>query len=242
MGHLYQPHGCLLTHIYSSPVAKISQVLPQRHHLPVYQPTLWPRHGPTDFQQHGQGSQIVGLTTRNPYSSIPGLADSRPFQRRVTQTDSKTVKVSEAFGLGSESQEIRTGTLPEIRLPRVPFFTRFGTCQAHSRQVDKIAGDVPLPLLKVCYQCNVHHWITCINGEDGQTGQNAYETFSVASQDSLQISDASGHTNPLESEDDTTWGMVIRPPKCATRRVSPPKGTQKTDLYRALKRKMGHTL
>ena len=152
-------------------------------------------------------SVTVSLAIRNPYSSIPGrLADSRPFQRRAPRTDSKTVKVSEGFGLGSESQEIRTGTLPEIRLPRIPFFTRFGSYQAHSRQVDETA-DVTSPLLEVCYQCKdsyVHHWITCINGEDSQTGQDAYETFSVASQDSLEISDASGHTNPLESEDDMT--------------------------------------
>ena len=41
----------------------------------------------------------------------------------------------------------------------------------------------------------------------------------MASQNSLEISNASGHTNPLESEDDTTRGMVVRP--------SSPQGTQK---------------
>ena len=41
-------------------------------------------------------------------------------------------------------------------------------------------------------------------GEDCKIGQDAYETFSVASQNSLEISNASGHTDPLESEDDTT--------------------------------------
>ena len=39
-----------------------------------------------------------------------------------------------------------------------------------------------------------------------------------------------------------TRGMVVRPQKRATRRVSPPKGTRKTDLYRRLKRRLGHTL
>ena len=36
--------------------------------------------------------------------------------------------------------------------------------------------------------------------------------------------------------------MVVRPQKRATRRVSPPTGTQKTDLYRRLKRRLGRTL
>ena len=87
--------------------------------------------------------------------------------------------------------------LPEIRFPRIPSFSRFGASQAHLSQSDETA-DVPSPLLEVCYQCKdsyVLHWITCINREDSKTGQDAYETFSEASQDSLDISDASGHTN-----------------------------------------------
>ena len=84
--------------------------------------------------------------------------------------------------------------------------------------------------------------IACINGEDCKIGQDAYETFSVASQNSLEISDASGHTDPLESEDDMTRGMVVRPSKCATRRTSPPQGTRKTDIYRRLKRRLGRSL
>ena len=51
-----------------------------------------------------------------------------------------------------------------------------------------------------------------------------------------------GHTNTLESEDDTTWGMVVRPSKCDTRRISPPQGTRKTDIYRRLKRRLGRSL
>ena len=111
--------------------------------------------------------------------------------------------------------------------------------------MDQTSGDVPSPLLEVCYECkdsHIHHWITCINGKDCKIGQDAYKTFSMASQNSLEISDASGHTDPLESEDDMTRGMVVRPSKCATRRTSPPQGTRKTDIYRRLKRRLGRSL
>ena len=84
--------------------------------------------------------------------------------------------------------------------------------------------------------------IASIKGEDCKIGQDASETFSMASQDSLEISDASGHTNPLESEDDATRGMVVRPSKRDTRRISPPQGTRKTDLYRHLKRRLGRSV
>ena len=55
---------------------------------------------------------------------------------------------------------------------------------------------------KISYQCNdsyVHHWIAWINWEYCEIGQDAYETFLVASQDSLEITYASGHTTCLES-------------------------------------------
>ena len=40
-----------------------------------------------------------------------------------------------------------------------------------------------------------------------------------------------GCTTPLESEDDTTRRMVVRPSKHATRRVSPPQRTQKKLIF-----------
>ena len=138
MGHFYQPHRCLPSHTYSHSVAEIPPVLPQKRRLPVHQPHFWPSNGPLDLHQCSQGSQTVSLTTGNMYSSIPRrLADSCPLQGGVQQTDSKAVKPNKGFGLCSEPQEIRTGTLPEVRFSGIPFFTRSGACQAHSRQVDE---------------------------------------------------------------------------------------------------------
>ena len=150
---------------------------------------------------------------RNQNPPIPGqLVDLQPLRTAMHGSDSKTIKAGEGFEFYSKSQEVRTQTISEVRLPGLPFFIRFGSCEAHTRQVDK-TSDVPSPLHEVCYQCkdsHVQHWIACINEEDCEIGQDAYEAFSVASQSSLEISDASGHTDPLESEDDTTQGMVVR--------------------------------
>ena len=243
MGHLYRPHRRLPPHTHSPSITQVPPVLPQGRLLPVHQPPFRSSHSSLDLHQYSQGSQTLSLTTGNTYSSIPRrLADPCPLPGGVSQTDPKVVKPNSGVGFPGEPQKVRTGTFSEGRFP---FFTRFGACQAYSGQMDEASGYVPSPVVEVCYQCKdsyVHHWITCINGEDSQIGQNAYQTFSMASQDSLEISDASGYSNPLESEDDTTRGMVVRPQKRATRRVSPPKGTRKTDLYRRLKRRLGRTL
>ena len=246
MGHLYRPHRRLPSHPHSASLTKVPLVPPQRRLLPVHQPSVRPSYSPLDLHQCSEGGQTFGLATGNTHSPIPGrLAGSRPLQGGVPETNPKVVEPNPGFRFYSELQEVRTGTFPEVRFSGLPLFARFGACQAHARQVDEASGYVPSPLVEVCYQCKdsyVHHWITCVNGEDSQTGQDAYETFSMASQDSLEISDASGYSNPLESEDDTTRGMVVRPQKRATRRVSPPKGTRKTDLYRRLKRRLGRAL
>ena len=227
----------------SYPVTKVPQVLPERHHLPIYQPPVWPSHGPIGVHKPCERSQAYSPTTRNQTTPIFGrLVDSSSFQTGLHRTNTKTTKTGERPRICSKPQEVRTHTLSEVRLPRIPFFVGHGSCEAHARQVNKASGDVPSPLSEVCYQCKdsyVHHLIACINGEDCKTGQDTYETLSVTSQNSLEISDASGHTNSLESEDDTTQSMVVRPSKRATRRVSPPKGTRNTNLYRRLKCRMG---
>ena len=241
MGHIYRSHRCLHTRTYSHPVLEVPQFSFQRRHLPVHQPTLRASNSPSHFHQYSQGSKTDSFAIRNQTPPIPGrLVDLCPLQTEMHGSDTKTTKAGEGFGLYSKPQEVRTQTIAEVRLRGLSLFTGFSSCEAHARQVDKTSRDVPSPLHEVCHQCKdsyVHHWFVCC-----KIGQDAYETFSVTSQNSLEISDASGHTDPLESEDDMTQGMVVRSSKCATRRISPPQGTRKTDLYRCLKRRLGYSL
>ena len=246
MGHIYGSHRCLPTHTYSHPVSEIPQVSFQRCHLPVHQPPIQASNSTPHFHQYSQTGETDSFAIRNQTPPIPGrLVDPCPLRTVMHSSNTKTTTAGEGFRLYSKPQEVRTQTISEVRLPGLPFFTRFGSCEALARQVDQTSGDVPSPLHEVCYQCKdsyVHHWIACINGEDCKIGQDAYETFSLASQNSSEISDVSGHTDPLKSEDDMIWGMVVRPSKCATRRTSPPQATQKTDIYRCLKHRLGRSL
>ena len=196
MGYLYRSHGCIPACTYPYPLSTISQVPPQKRHLPVCQPTLRSGNGSSSFHQPCQGGKTSGSATRNQATSIPRrLVNPCPLQGGVPLTNTTTTQSDERLRLCSKPQEVRTPSLPEVRLPRIPFFTELGSCEAHPRQVDKTSGDVPSPLSEVCYHSTdsyVHHWIACINGEDCEIGQDAYETFSVTSQDSLEISDTSG--------------------------------------------------
>ena len=134
------------------PVSEVPQISFQRRHLPVHQPTLWASNSPPHFHQYSQGSKADGPTVGNQTSPIPGrLVDPCPLKTGVHGTDTKITKAGEGFGLYNKPQEVRTQPLTEIRLPGIPIFTRFGSCEAHARQVDKTSGNVPSPLHEVCY-------------------------------------------------------------------------------------------
>ena len=73
------------------------------------------------------------------------------------------------------------------------------------------ASNSPIAVHKSCERSKTHssyvdNCIACIDEENCEIGQDTYETFSMASQGSLEISNASGHTEQSESEDDTTQG------------------------------------
>ena len=246
MDYINRLNGCIPTHTYPSSISQIPQIPLKRNNLPVQKSTIRPSNGSFSVYKCSERSKTHGPTTTHSHPPVSGrLVNKSTYQREVPLTNPAPTSVGTGTGTTSKCEEVRTVSQPKIRLPRIPLFTRFGSCEAHSRQMDKTSGCVPPPLKEVCHQCKdsyVHHWLISSNGEDSKAGQDSYETFSVASQSSLEISNASELSSPLGSENDTTRGVVVGPQKRATRRISPPKGTRSTHIYRRLKRRLGRSL
>ena len=151
MGHIHRSHRLLPPCTYSHPVSEIPQISFQRRHLPVNQPTVWASNSPSNFHQCSQGSKTDCLTIRNQTSPIPGrLVDLYPPSKQECME--QTQKAGKGFGLYRKPQEVRTPPLKEIRLPGIPIFTRFYSCEALAREVDKTSKrsiTSPLSLLSV---------------------------------------------------------------------------------------------
>ena len=99
-------------------------------------------------------------------------------------------------------------------------------------------------LQEMCYQCKDfygHHWITSVYRENSETRQDTHETLSMASQDSLEVPHASEFSDSLDSGNETTHGMVVKPSKRTWRTILTPQGKQRFDLYRCIKHKLGRT-
>ena len=246
MGYLYRPLGCLPSSSHPSTIKEIPQVPPPREFLPIHQLAVRASHSPKGVHVPGKGGKTIGTKTRHPVAPIPGrLADQSTFPGRIKGAYCQPPFPDPITGLHSKSPEVRASTPTEVQIYRVPFFIRSGSCQAHTRQMGQNSELLQQDLKEVCYQCKdsyVHHWITSIRREDGETGQDPYETFSMASKDSLEIPNASEFSHSLDSDNETTRGMVVRPTTRIMRRILTPQGPRRSDLYRRIKRRLGRTL
>ena len=110
------------------------------------------------------------------------------------------------------------------------FLAQQGACQT--------SGDIQQGEQDLCFECmdfDVHHWITSIYREDTEVRQDSNLTFSVASETSLKTPDASEFSCTLDSKNETTQGMVVRPPSYLTGKIVTPQGAQPSQIYRCLK-------
>ena len=64
----------------------------------------------------------------------------------------------------------------------------------------------------------------------------------MTSQDSLEVPHASEFANSLDSENETTQGMVVKPSKRPGQKILTPQGSRRTDLCRRIKCRLGCTL
>ena len=215
MGNLDRPLRRIFTSPHPPSIKKVSQVPSQRHLLPVQQPTLRFVHSPTGLHLTSKGSKAASLKTRHQVTSVPGrLAHQSTFTFRIKETHGKTTHPSSNTGFHSKPAKIQTHSPAEVRFHRLPFCARSGSCQAHRRQMVQNSEGFQQNLPEICHQCKdsyVHHWITSVHRENSETRQDPHKTFSVASQDSLKIPNVSEFTCSLDSEDETTQGMVVEP-------------------------------
>ena len=246
MGHLNRSVRCISTHPHSPSIKKVPQVSPQGNHIPVHQPSFRTGHGPPSFYLPSEGGKAPGLKTRHPSTPIlKRLVNTSHFSARGSGKHNKTSLPGSKPGVHRKPQEIGAHPPAEVRLHRLPFCVGPRPGQTHKRQMEQDPKYIQRNRDEIDSQCTdtyVHHWITCIHGENCETGQDTHETFSMASQDSLESSDALEFSNSLDSQNETTRGMVAKPPKRPSRRIPTPQRSRHFNLYRRIKRRLGRSL
>ena len=245
MGNLDRLNRRLPSFAYTQTIQKVSAIPLQRKEFPVQIPSFRPSNSTPGVHIPGKGGETLGLKSKYEVTPIFGrLATQGPIQVGSTQSDRDTPTTGDKPGFHNKLQEVRTCPNTTVRLHRLPLPARYWSCETHSGQMVEDSRDISNNLKQICRQCKtsyVNHWIACISGENSTYGQDTHETFSVASQESLEIPDVSELTNSLDSDNDTTRGMVARPHKSNVRTITTSQGSRNTHLYRRLKRRLGRS-
>ena len=99
VGYIHRSDRRLPICPYPYPVTKVPQVLPQRRHLPIYQPPVRPSHGPIGVHKPCKRSQTYNPTTGNQTTPIFGrLVDSSSLQTGCIKQTQKLLKLVKDLG------------------------------------------------------------------------------------------------------------------------------------------------
>ena len=98
------------------------------------------------------------------------------------------------------------------------------------------------PVCPDCKTFDVSHWVASVNRKNGPRRLPSHETFSVASQGELDISSVVGQAPSLVRLHNSSSGLVAESTKCSQRCRSPPPRTQRSSVYRRLRRRLGRSL
>ena len=89
--------------------------MPQRCHLPIYQPPVWPSHCPIGVHKSCERSQTHSSTSGDQTTPISGrLVNSSSFQTGLHRSNTESTKAGERPRVCSKPQEVRTCPLPEV--------------------------------------------------------------------------------------------------------------------------------
>ena len=239
VGHIYKPHRHLPTCTYSHPVSEIPQVSFPRRHLQFTSLPFGLATAPLIFTSIVKEVKLIALQSGiRLHQYLDDWLIRAPSKQTCMDQTQKLLKLVKDLGFIVNLKKSDLTPSQRFDFLGYHFLLDLALVKPTQDRWTKLQMFHRLSLKSVISARTLMSTIGLL----ASTEKTAYETFSVASQNSLEISDASGHTDPLESENDTKRGMVVRPSKCATRRISPPQGTRKTYLYRRLKRRLGRSL
>ena len=243
VGHIHRLQRRILPHTYSQEVHAFS---PLGSVLPVQSLTLWPLHSTHGVHSGGQRGQTDGLTEgyKNP-----------PVPRRLVGESHIPPNLSPAYtdlgrfllraGLAGEEGEVRTGTKTGFQLRRLPDLLERGQSQTYTRaladsdrqnSVNSVQSRGSGPTI------HVPHRAPNSNRKASLPTSTSYETHTVALKKQLE-------GTRITRKGDIRSQIAPPPPKvvaggkqCASRSTIIPTKTCSADIYRRIKRRVGHSL
>ena len=246
MGDINRPTRRLPPYPNSPKIPKIPAVCTQVSDISVHLSSIRASPSSSSIHHDSKRGKIHGLITGHKDTPISGrLADQGSISGGVISQHKSGGRPNRISRLDDKSGQIGVDSNSSILVCEIRIPSKLSPCKAHSGEVAKNTGINPQDNQPVCPDCktfDVSHWVASINRKNGPRRPPSHETFSVASQGELDISSVIGQAPSLVRLHNSSSGLVAESTKCSQRCRSPPPRTQRSSVYRRLKRRLGRSL
>ena len=246
VGHLHRLQGHILPHTHSQSGQEVHAFSHPGTVLPVQSPTLWSVHSTYAVHSGGQRGQNDGLTEgyKNP-----------PLPRRLVCESHILPNLSPAYtDLGSslsriwlagERGKVRSGSKTGLQLLRLPVQPHGGQGQTHTRAladlnrqdiVNSVRSGVTGLAVHVPYRTSNSHRKT------SPPRLPSYEAHTVALEKQLEGTRITRKDDIHSQVAPSSLKVVAGGKQCSSRSTITPTKSCSADLYRRIKRRVGHSL
>ena len=216
-----------------------------RQDLSIQSTTLWPVHGSHGVHSDSQRGQVASHGTG--YKDLPvprRLVGQSQVPPSLSSTDTKPSNTLQGPRMVGKRGKVRTGTQTDFQFRRLPVRLEGRQGQTYPRTLAESAGqdtgDFSLSSVSGPELHAPDQAVDC-HGKTGTHGQITYKTHTVAPQEQLENPRDFGEDHSHTQITPPTSEMVAGGGQCYHRPTPAPSSTCTANLYRRIKRRVGHS-
>ena len=246
VGHLNRFQGRLLPYTNTGTVQEISEISCPGSDVPIQSTGLWSVHSTLGVHCSSKGGETDGHTQGYKYPAVPTrLVGESQIPPGLSPAYSGSSENMLRTRLAGEFRKVRTGAQADIRFRRLPFrpqgrssLTNIGPLAETSGQNTRntVTTGLSGPAVHVPDRfANGHR-------KASSPRPTTYETHTVASQKKMEGTRVTRKSDPNSQVPAPPLTMVAKGRQCTHRPTITPNKTCSTNLYRRIKRRVGHSL
>ena len=246
LGNLHRLQGRLLPHSNTGTFQEVPQISYPGADLPVQSTAVRSVDSSHGVYYYSKGGKADGHSQRYKDPPVPRrLVGESHIPPGLSPTYTGVNKNVLTFRLASECRKVGAGTQASFQLRRLPIRPPVRSGPTDTGPVAKPSGqdtgsDLPTGMFgKGIY---VPDRSTDSHRKTSSSGQTTHEAHSVASQKQLENTGILGKTDPYIQISTSSFTMVAEGRQCPHRPTITPHTTCSADLYRRIKRRVGHSL
>ena len=246
VGHIHRFQRRILPHTNSQSVQEVHAFSHPGSVLPVQGPTLWSVHSSHGVHSGGQRGQTHGTSEGYKDPPVPRrLAGESLYPPHLSPAYSNPSHTLPGIRVAGEQGKVRTGSQTGLQLRRLPVRPERGQGQTNRRalagldtqdQISIVGSALPGPTI------HVPHRSTHSNRKASPLRATTHATHTVALEKQLEGPRTTGKGDTGSQVPPPPSKVVAGGKQCATRSTITPCKTCSADLYRRIKRRVGHSL